>query len=431
MKIRAKQILVGTTIILFIFSSINLNAQDKNNDSSISSNINKKKDNPITLSSILFGGVLIKNVVNKKVYYFPNAFEWFSANTIEGFAINPKVKFTQNLDNNRFFTLTPSVRYGLGNNRFQADMKIQFFYNPKKNGLISISGGKSFEQIYEESTLSSFNNTLYTFLFQENFLKSYERTYVEIEHSFSPVKDFLFSSNVSWNHRNPLNNLNRFEQNNDYTSNNPANIELSNTAFEVHQAFILQFKLRWQLGHQLVKKRGDLVSQGKYPSITLSYSNALPEVLASDVSYQKISATLEDEYVLGKTKGTWLIEIGDFLTKNELTFVDFNHFKGKQTFYGSYDINQFQLLDYYVNSTSAIYFQVHYEHSFLPLTKSKKNKLIPSIGAHYLYTEIGGHYVELGGGFGKALGAWRVDFYNSLRNGVYESTGFRIGLVFD
>ena len=76
-------------------------------------------------------------------------------------------------------------------------MESQFFYNPKKNGLISISGGKSIDQVYSESTLSSLNNTLYTFLFKENFFKAYERTYLEIGHSFSPIKNFLFSSNAT------------------------------------------------------------------------------------------------------------------------------------------------------------------------------------------------------------------------------------------
>jgi len=430
MKLRIKRILVRSTIMLFVCSIFNLNAQDKNSKYGVS-NHNKKQDKPITISSILFGGVLVKNKAKRRVYYFPNAFEWFSVNTIEGFVINPQVKFTQNLDGNRFFTLTPSVRYGFENHRFQANIKSQFFYNPKKNGLVYISGGKSIEQIYSESTLSSLNNTLHTLLFKENFLKVYERTYAEIGHSFSPIKDFLFSSKVSWNERNPLNNLERFEEDDYYTSNNPVNSELSNTAFKMHQAFILQLKLRWQFRHQIVKKRGNLVSQGKYPSITLSYSNALLNVLGSDVSYQKIAVTLKDEYILGKTKGAWLVEIGDFLTNNELTFVDFNHFKGKQTFYGNYSNDQFQLLDYYYNSTSAIYFQAHYEHSFQPLTKSKKVKLKPVLGAHYLYTKTNGHYIELGGGLGKALGAWRVDFYSSFRNGDSESTGFRIGLVFD
>jgi len=431
MKLRTKQTIVRNTIILFLFSNFSLKAQNKNNEPEVLSNLNKKEEPPITISNILFGGVLIKKKVNKRVYYFPNAFEWFPAKTIEGFTFNPQIKFTQNLDSNRFFTLTPSARYGFENQRFQADIESQFFYNPKKNGLISISGGKSIEQIQSESTLSSLNNILHTFLFKENFLKVYERTYLEIGHSFSPIKDFLFSSNISWNNRNPLNNLKKFEEDDDYTSNNPLNKELPNTAFEMHQAFILQLKLRWQFEHQLVKKRGDLVSQGKYPGITLSYSNALSNVLGGDVSYQKIAITLEDEYALGNTKGTWLMEVGDFLTKRKLTFVDFNHFKGKQTFYGRFSNDQFQLLNYYSNSTSGIYFQAHYEHSFQPLTKSQKFKLKPVLGTHYLYTETSGHYIEFGGGFSKVLDTWRVNFFSSFLNGDYQNTGFRIGFVFD
>ena len=430
MTIRVKKNLVYSAIIFFLLSSIHLYGQASKFDSEFSQYINNKEVKPITISNVLFKGVLIKNAASS-VYYFPNAFEVFSANTIEGFTISPQLKYTHNLDSIRFLTLNPSVRYGFGNNRFQGDVKTHFFYNPNMKGQLSISGGRSFEQIYGESTLSSLNNTLYTFVFLENYLKAYERTYLDIKHSFAPIKDFLFSLNVNWNHRNPLSNLGRFEQNENYSSNNPINEELPNTSFEEHQAFVLHFHLRWQLGHQLIRKRGNLVSQGKSPSISLSYANALSGVLSSDVSYQKLAATLKDEYTIGKTNGTWLIEIGDFLTKNELTFVDFNHFKGRQTFYGSYNIDQFQLLDYYSMSTAAMYLQAHYEHSFHPLVKSDRIKLKPVIGVHYLYTEFAGHYVEFGFGFEKAFGTWRVDLYNSLLNGVYEKTGFRIGLVLE
>ena len=111
-------------------------------------------------------------------------------------------------------------------------MKTLYFYNPEKNGLLELSGGRAIEQLYDESTLSAFNNTLYTFAFSENFLKAYERSYIEFSQTISPFNNFLLSTTFSWNERNPLNNLTKYEDDEDFTSNNPENVELANTAFE-------------------------------------------------------------------------------------------------------------------------------------------------------------------------------------------------------
>ncbi|WP_248723265.1 DUF5686 family protein [Seonamhaeicola sp. ML3] len=388
----------------------------------------KRKTNAISVPQILFSGVLFENPEKNQVWYISNAFELFSANTVEGFVFNPQVKFTQNYQDGRFFSLNPNLRYGFGNERFQAQLKTQYFYNPNKNGLLELSGGRAIEQLYDESTLSAFNNTLYTFAFSENFLKAYERSYIEFSQTVSPFKNFLLSTTFSWNERNPLNNLTKYEDDEDFTSNNPENVELANTAFEKNTAVVFEAELRWQIGHRLERKRGQLISKGKYPALTLSYTNANDDILGGDVSYEKLSLSIQDDYEIGYNRGRFFIEVGDFLKKDNLTFVDFNHFKGKETVYGTYGNNQFQLLEYYSNSTADFYIQGHYEHYFESLyTIYDEVKFQPVVGVNYLYTEASGNYVELGVGMDKIFDNWRVDFYNSWRDSKYESFGVRIG----
>lgn len=387
--------------------------------------------NHIRVPNVLFSGVLLRNQEKNQTWYFPNVFEWFPANTVEGFVVNPQVKFTQHYNDGRFVSITPNVRYGFGNERLQAQLKIQHFYSPSKNAVLSLSGGRAMEQLYNESTLSALNNILYTFAYDQNFLKLYERSYVEVGHAFSPLKNFLLSTRVSWNERSPLTNLASFEEERIYTANNPTNIELSNAAFTEHQAVILEAELRWQIGHRLTKRRGQLVSEGEYPALTISYVNATDVILNGDVSYQKLSIGVQDEYKMGSAYGKWFVEAGDFLTKDQLTFVDFNHFKGRETVYGPYGNDQFQLLAYYTNSTADFYVQAHYEHHFSPLRKSGKSQIQPVAGIHYLYTDAGGHYVELGAGVDAILKFWRVDFYSSWREGKHESIGVRLGVTIE
>ena len=430
MKLKSKNIFEYSIFILLLCFVFTAKAQNIDNESQVS-NTDIEEETSFNILQVVYGGVLLNQDKKNRTYFLPGIFEWFPANTVEGFAINPQVKITQKLDGGRFLSLFPSVRYGVGNGRFQAGLESQYYYNPERSAFLSVSGGRKLEQIFHESTMSSFNNIIYTYIYKDNYLKIYERSYVAVEHAFSPIQDFWLQTTASWNERNPMINLLRYEEDENYTSNDPANFELLNTAFEMHQAFIIDVKLRWQIGHHLVNKRGQLISKGSYPGITLSYSKAFSDVLGGDVSYQKMAVTVEDEYTAGQSKGRWLIEAGDFLSNDEITFVDFNHFKGKRTFYGTYDNDQFHLLDFYANSTADFYIQGHYEHQFKPLTKSQTMKFEPILGAHYLFTEAGGHYFELGGGFGKALGGWRIDFYSSWRDGDHERIGLRVGLIFD
>lgn len=384
----------------------------------------------VGVPNILFSGVLLKNAEKNQIWYIPNVFEQFPANTVEGFVFSPQVKFTQNYEDGRFLSLTPNLRYGFGNGRFQAQLKTQYFYKPESNGLLEISGGRAIEQLYGESTLSAFNNILNTFALSDNFLKIYERSYVELAHTFSPIKDFLLTTSVSWNERNPLTNLERYENDEDFTSNAPENEELDDTAFAKHTAVLFDAKLRWQIGHQFSKQRGRMVSSGKYPALTLSYTNAVDELLGSDVSYQKLAFSIEDDFEIGHYAfGKFFVEAGDFIFQDALTFVDFNHFKGKETVYGDYGIDQFHLLEYYRYSTADFYVQGHYEHYFRPFHFIYDEvDYRPVAGVHYLYTKEGGHYAELGLGMDKMFGNWRFDVYNSWRDGKHESFGVRLGL---
>ncbi|HAS43122.1 MAG TPA: hypothetical protein DCS93_21760 [Microscillaceae bacterium] len=384
------------------------------------------------IPQILFSGVLIQNQKQKQTWYIPSLFELFPANTIEGFATNLHLSFTQYLPGGRFYNLKPAVRYGWGNNRIQAQLAAQFYYKPSHKASVQLSGGRFVEQFNSKSTLQALGNTMSTFLSRENYLKLYERSYVALEHIAAPFKDFLLTTTISWNERSPLQNLPQYnEQNSEFTANDPVNNELTNTNFTKHQAVLWNAQLRWQAKHQYVRKRGKFKSISPYPAIAVIYSGALAEVAASDVSYQKIALRITEDFNTGKWgKGKFFIEAGNFIAKDSLSFIDFKHFNGKRTAYGAFRIDDFQLLDYYQYSTTDVYLQSHYQHLFAPLAIGRI-KLHPVVSANYLHTPAGGDYWEIGGGLNKLLKFWRVDFYSSWRNQKHESIGVRFGVVID
>ncbi len=384
------------------------------------------------IAQLLFSGTLIRNEKKNQTWYIPSLFEFIAPNTVEGMVVNLQTSFTQHLKEGKFYVLRPGLRYGFGNQQLQARLEAQYYYQPSRMALLKGGIGRYASHLNPTNTLGAINNTFFTFVQEENFLKIYGRTFVEVAHSFAPVKNFWWSTKLSWNQRTPWQNLPRYEDDEAFSSNAPENLERPNTAFEEHQALLWETELRWQFDHQMIRRRGELVSVSTYPAISLLYAGSLSGVLGSTQSFQKIALRISQQFQTQRWgSGKFLLESGDFIAKEQLSFVDFKHFNGRRVWYGDFGLGDFQLLDYYQNSTSNFYFQGHYEHLWKPLLQSKRARIQPVISINYLYTSTTSSYWELGIGMNQLLGKLRVDLFNSWREGQHERIGIRFGFVFE
>ena len=112
--------------------------------------------------------------------------------------------------------------------------------------------------------------------------------------------------------------------------------------------------------------------------------------------------------------------------------MDYHHFNGNLTYWSAFGLQNFELLDYYTNSTNKQYLEVHYEHNFggfilnkLPLIR--KLKLNEDVGVHFISTPDLPQYAEFFFGIEK-LRLIRVDFVTAFSKDKQVSTGIRIGL---
>ena len=192
--------LLSITISLGLMGQV-VNTENPKQDEQESLSDSSKKNNKIKILSLLFKGSLVQNQEKKQDWYIPSLFELLPPNTVEGIVINPNVSFTQYLEKGKFINLKPSLRYGFGSKQLKAQLSTHFYYAPSQKASIQLSGGRFVEQFNNETTLNALNNTYYTFLRKENFLKIYERGYLEVNHIISPIKDFLLTTTFSWNNR--------------------------------------------------------------------------------------------------------------------------------------------------------------------------------------------------------------------------------------
>ncbi|MFK7952747.1 MAG: DUF5686 family protein [Ekhidna sp.] len=391
----------------------------------------KKKQKKMNVPQLLFNGVAVPDDSRNRSWFIGPVLDLLQYNTIEGLVFNPRVSMTQQLNEGKFYAIKPNLRYGFGSERLYGQVSTLYFYNPSRFGSFSLNGGNFVKQFDQKSTLTPFGNSYSTLLLKENYLKVYESTFLEISHSFSPIRNLQLTNHVFWSSRSSLKNLEKYNTaKGDYLSNVPVNKEVTRTAFDDHQVFFQQTEVRWQPNLSYEYERGKLLATNQSPAIILRYKSAHSSILGSDLSYQSISVGIEGNVQAGSLgEGEFSIEGGNFISKDSLSFTDFTHFQGNRTSYTTYESGTFQLLDYFTESTYGHYFRGHYTHKFGQLTNRRGiNPFQPIIESNVLLKDELS-YFELGIGLQGMTKPWRVSFYNSWQNGKHDRSEIRFGFV--
>ncbi|OEK04045.1 DUF5686 family protein [Roseivirga misakiensis] len=425
---RQTNLIQVSLVLTLLITHFSLNAQKVNSNAI---HITKKEQSGINPGQLMFNGVVIPEEVKTRSWFIPPLFDLFQYNTIEGFVFNPRISLTQQLSDEKFIAFKPNLRYGFGSEKLLGKVSAIYYYNPLQFESLTINGGNFVEQFDENSTLTPFANSYSTLLSDRNFLKIFESTFLEVSHSFSPLKNIQLSNRVFWGSRNPLRNLEKLDSTKEgYTSNIPLNNELGMVEFDSHKVFYQETEIRWQLGLSYEYRRGAFKSTSQYPAIILNYKSSHDGVFNSSLSYQRISLELEGKINL-KTWGIgqFRFEGGDFLSADSLSLIDLTHFQGNRVAYTAYEPGTFQLLDYYSFSTPEGFFRGHYLHKFDQLTHRRGiNPFQPFIDVNFLRTSDVS-YFELGLGLQGMARPWRIGLYNSWIDGRHDRIEIRFGFI--
>ncbi|MEM8585019.1 MAG: DUF5686 family protein [Bacteroidota bacterium] len=399
----------------------------------IASQASERKATKLSVQQLLFSGALFSFDEGRKSIYLPPVTNILSANTVESYVVDFRPSYTNKLEEGKFFYLRPGLRYGFGNERFGAELLARYFYHPATMSSVEVSGGRYTKQLNEQSRLAQNIYTSYPLLSEDNYLKVYEKSYLQVSHTTVPVKDLLLTGTLSWNQRNPLENLPEYADG-EFTPNAPENIELDNTTFSRHQLALLSVGLSWQANTSYTHQRGRFITEGKGPRFSLYYSRAIPDFLGSNLDYSKVALRINGSLREGNLgKGRFELEAGDFIGKERLTFIDFHHFNGNRlVINNTHELGSFQLLDYYTYSTQGAYLRAHYEHRWKGVKVREEEDLFqPVVSFNYLMTQQLDAYVELGVGLDRILGKWRLEAYLSMQELSYDRFGMRLGFVFE
>ncbi len=409
----------------------------------------RKKQGRITVMNIFFNGIRRSDYDPIKPFSISvqPLLPLIEYNTVEGFVVNGEASFLKEYKNTgNSIEFVPHIRYGFSNTHLNAwaslNMAKRKFATDLNGEALSrsawtISGGKRVSQFNPDNPIGPVMNELYTLFFRDNYMKIYENYFGSLQYRKRFDNGFRVTASLLYEDRLPLNNTSDFSffgsKDKAFTPNYP--YEIINQNFQPNQAFIGGIDLQFKPGQRYIEFPDNKLSIGsKYPTLALSFRMGIPDVLGSNVNYEKWQFSLWDN-VNFKLKGVFKYRfgIGGFLNTKSVYVMDYQQFNGNQTFYASPYLNSFQLAPYYQNATTASLYGVgHIEHHFdgmltnkVPLLRNLQWNLV--VGSNAFYVNQENNYVEIFAGLENIFKLFRVDVIGSYLNGKTGQVGVRVG----
>jgi len=370
-------------------------------------------------------------------------------NTVEGFNLIYRVSFYKRwvkrdtLDASKKpqtsrLEISPIARYAFSRELLTGKIRVDYRF---KNQRLTLEGGRYVEQFNSAIPIHPIINTFSSLLLGNNWIKLYERNFVDLNYSLRLNDKYTFRTSWSWSRRSELLNISDytfFDTNKeDYTANAPINVELPSTSFDPNRAFTgsVSLEARPWLKYRIRNGSKSRVP-GSSPLLTLNYRKGFSGVADSEVDFDQVQIGIKHMVKIG-IRGNLdvALQAGKFLNADKMYFMDYKHFNGNRTYFITSDpVGSFRLLDYYENSTADQYFSanVHYHFRKFLVTRLPKVRMLgitENIFFNYLATPSSGNYTEVGYGLEGILRIFRLEVAAAFRDGNYVQNGFRIGIA--
>lgn len=376
-------------------------------------------------------------------------------NTVEGYAVEGvlNLRYRAKVDSVNRFRQIPLGEWNIGGTgRYQFGRKQLVGFGlagyQYKTTRLNASGGRYLYQFNPDNPISPALNTLTTLLFEQNFIKLYQKDFVNLTVSVSPFGErMILTGSLEHARRSELANFKEYVKpwidwrSRTYTPNRPTNDEIVDTGFPTHRATILNLTASGRLGAtqyvvrngRRTARRGDARRDNDSPLLTVNYRKGMGEV-----DYDFLQAGISHSFETGiRSRLNYNLSAGAFLTDRKLYFPDFKHFAGNEFFFQQGDVvSGFRLLPYYQYSTGRRFTEAHVLAEFrkfliTQLTLVRLAGLKENVFVHYLYTPSSKNYTEVGYGLDglipKILPFFRVEIISQWQNAEYKGLGFRIG----
>lgn len=351
-------------------------------------------------------------------------------NTVEGFVLGSRLRYTTRASRTNNQSVGLNLRYS-----FARDRLLGHAYWERNSASYSwkITGGSAISQFNSANPIGPSVNLVQTLLYNDNILKLYEKTFLELDASRFLSPKWRLKGQLEYAYRSPLQNEARFAfftKRAGWTDNAPSNLSVPSTSFEAHHFWGWDGEIEWRPWAQKAIINGeDRISNRDMPVFTFQlrggYTGSAFWLTDLGVSQFK---TLQ--------KGnsfTFAANVGTFLAAPQY-FLDFKHFNAFQSLLQSSESPYFRNLPYYQFSTNTSYAKAFAVFRFgrLALTQWQYFRTLgidEAFFASALLTPLVRH-AELGYNISGPFRLVGVDFFISANNILPVQGGVRFGVRF-
>lgn len=364
-------------------------------------------------------------------------------NTVEGFTLKHAFVFRKQFASGWLMEWIPMLRYGFQDKELKGKSLLKFSH-PRHFRTMELEGGRWLFQINQSDPIHPIINSIYTLLLRKNYMKLYRSDFVRFRYSEEMLNGLYISGGLEWASRSTLENTTDFSlipyPGQDFTPNNPnaatdPDYVLTNHR-RLHISAGITYKPFQRYGVYLQEKR---IYPSSMPVISLFYKGAVP-LLGGDARFGLVEFSIAQDIPLRLFgTGSYTFKAGQYLSTKNMTYLDFTHFLGEQTYFLGSSANatyldQFRALDYYQYSTNRPYIELHYQHNFRGFLLSqipgiRKLRWNHYVGLNTLVIFDGNpsNYTEVYYGVDNVLGAIKALNWFNLRFDVamrVRETGF-------
>ncbi|WP_442588627.1 DUF5686 and carboxypeptidase regulatory-like domain-containing protein [Pedobacter sp. AW31-3R] len=392
--------------------------------------------NKISLGKVVMTGYTLRNTADKKFLNIDPLLKSILYNTVEGFAIKLGATYSKILEEGKYYTIRPEIRYGFSNETLTANLKANYYYDPQKLANVGISFGNGIVDLNNLGSMPLLSNSLNALLFERNFSKFYKKNFLQANTGRELANGLQAELILNYAKNEQLSNTTDFSffdfKNRMFTSNNPFSPDAESQLFPDYRALTFSASLTYTMGQQYITRpNGKFYQESPSPTFKLNYRKGIKDLLNSDADYDLLSLEISKDKMsagmLGYSK--FAISAGKFLNNRAVYYPDLQHFSGNNSLTSAPELRKFSFLDFYQYSSSEQYLELHFEHNFAGLMSNKvpllrKLKLEELLGINYLSQPLRKNYSEVYFGIQRLIFRATYGFaFNGNRNIEH---GFRI-----
>lgn len=398
-----------------------------------------KIQNKISPIALIFNGQTIINRNQKINYTYDPLLKSVNYNTVEGLALQLSGTVKKEFSGRNQLSLTPILRYGVTNKKFNAFIRTNYRFGKKYVNTITTSFGSRVYQFNNANPIPQIMNTFATLLNGNNYMKLYQANFFQVNYRKGLGNGFDFSGFMNFQNRTPLVNTDTSYTwgnsgiFNKFTPNYPS--EITNQPMQPNKAFLVGFRISFRPGTRYIELPDRVVNSfSRTPTFGFQYTKGIKNVLGSNSDFAKwrFSVVGDINFKLGG-EFKYRVETGGFINTQFVEIPDYNHFIGNLTGKSTPYVESFQVAPFYaLSNKEKIFLQLNGEYKLNGLLTNKipiirKFNLRVVTGANMIWLK-NKEYYEVFVGVDNILKVFRVDYIWGFGKTVMPQNGFRIGI---